>query len=143
MKFSCSIEIDSPRSNVVDVFSNPENLKYIQEGFISKEHISGTAGEDGAKSKMIYEKLELIETIVNNNLPDKFMALYEHKYTTNTMAVQFIALSDNKTQYICDIEYTKFNGLIIKILAKLFPSFFKKQVLKWMYLMKDYAENKN
>lgn len=140
MKFSCSIEIDSPRTTVAEIFSNPEHLKYFQEGFKSKEHISGIVGEAGATSKMIYDKLELIETILYNNLPDKFKALYEHKYTTNTMEVQFIALNENKTRYICDVEYTEFNGFIIKVLAKLYPGFFKKQILKWMYLMKAYIE---
>jgi len=143
MKFSCSIEIDRPRKTVVEVFSNPENLKYIQEGFISKELLSGTAGTKGAKSKMLYEKLELIETILYNDLPEKFMAVYEHKYTTNTMVVQFIEINTNKASYTCDIEYTKLNGFLIKIMAKLFPNFFKKQVLKWMYLMKEYCENKD
>jgi len=140
MKFSCSVSINQHIDKVVDIFSNPDNLKYFQEGFISKENLSGVSGEKGATSKMTYEKLELIETIIKNNLPDEFMALYEHKHMTNTMKVNFIQLTPNKTQYNSEIEYTKFNGLLIKIIAKLFPGMFKKQVLKWMHLFKAYAE---
>ncbi len=143
MKFNCSVDINQHTDKVVDIFSNPKHLKYIQEGFISKELISGIAGEKGAKSKMTYEKLELIETVITNNLPEEFYALYEHKHMTNTMKVSFIVLNDSKTRYNSEIHYTKFNGVFIKVITKLFPKMFKKQVLKWMNLFKNYAENYN
>jgi uncharacterized membrane protein len=140
MKFKCTIDINKPVEKVVDIFLNPDSLQYTQDGFKSKELISGSLGKEGSKSKLIYEKLELIETILKNDLPDEFLGLYEHKHTTNTMKVWFEALSENSTRYHSEIEYTKFNGVIINILVKLFPSMFKKQVLKWMVKFKDYAE---
>ena len=143
MKFTCSIDIESPKHKVAEIFANPDNLKHVQEGFKSKTLISGNEGEVGAVSKMVYEKLELIETIIKNDLPDAFLALYEHKYTVNTMKVQFEALNELRTRYTSEIHYTKFNGLMIKIMAKLFPGFFKKQVLKWMQLFKVYVESKH
>ena len=142
MKFTCSVEIDSPKHTVAQMFADPNNLQYVQEGFKSKTLISGKEGEKGAVSKMIYEKLELIKTIIKNALPDEFLALYEHKYTVNTMKVQFVSLNEHKTRYTSEIHYTKFNGLMIKLMAKLFPGFFKKQVLKWMQLFKVYVESK-
>jgi len=140
MKFNCTVTINQHIDKVVDIFSNPANLQYFQEGFKSKEHLSGIPGEKGATAKMTYEKLELIETIIQNNLPEEFMAVYEHKHMTNTMKVNFVQLEPNKTQYNSEIEYTEFNGILIKIIAKLFPGMFKKQVLKWMNLFKSYAE---
>jgi len=100
MKFTCSIDIHANIDKVIEVFLNPDNLKHFQDGFVAKELISGTPGEKGAKSKMVYKKLELIETIITNNLPDEFFALYEHKHMTNTMKVSFIYLADNKTRYL-------------------------------------------
>ena len=141
MKFSCTIDIDAPIDHVVSVFKNPDNLKHFQDGFISKELLSGTEGEKGAVSKMTYEKLELQETILISNLPEEFLALYEHKHMTNTMSVSFVELSDSKTRYSSEIEYTKFNGLFIKVIAKLFPGMFKKQVYKWMEQFKSYTES--
>nr|WP_321234308.1 SRPBCC family protein [uncultured Psychroserpens sp.] len=141
MRFSCDIKINAPLNHVVDVFKNPDNLKHYQDGFISKELISGEEGNVGAVSKMVYKKLELKETIITNNLPHEFNALYEHKHMTNTMKVMFKALSENETQYVSEIEYTKFNGLFIKLIAKLFPSMFKKQVYKWMTQFKIYTES--
>jgi uncharacterized membrane protein len=141
MKFTCTIDINCDRKKVAEIFSNPDNLKHFQEGFKSFEYLEGIPGQKGATKRLVYEKLELIETILVNNLPDEFMALYEHKHMTNTMRVEFIDLGDHKTRYNSEIHYTKFNGVFIKIIAKLFPGMFKKQVLKWMHLFKDYVEN--
>lgn len=141
MKFSCEIIVDAPVNHVVKVFENPDNLKHFQDGFVSIELISGQEGSVGAISNMVYEKLELKETILINNLPEEFKALYEHKHMTNTMKVVFKPLSKNQTQYISEIEYTKFNGILIKLMATLFPGMFKKQVYKWMKQFKVYTES--
>ena len=141
MKFTCSVNINMPKVHVAEIFSNSNLLKHFQDGFKTKEHLSGVPSEKGAKSRMIYEKMELIETILYNNLPDEFMALYEHKHMTNTMKVNFESLNKNETRYTSEIEYTKFNGFMIKLMAKLFPGLFKKQVLKWMNQFKTYVEN--
>ncbi|WP_460218743.1 SRPBCC family protein [Psychroserpens sp. MEBiC05023] len=140
MKFSCEININAPLQKVVDIYKNPNNLKHFQDGFISKEVISGQEGTKGAISKIIYEKLELKETILVSNLPEEFKGLYEHKHMINTMKVTFKALSEHQTLYISEIEYTKFNGLFIKLIALLFPSMFKKQVYKWMQQFKAFTE---
>ena len=141
MKFACTIDIDAPMNYVAEIFENPDHLKYFQDGFISKEPISGTPGEKDATSRMTYKKLELIETIISNSLPSEFEALYEHKHMTNTMKVNFEALETNKTRYTSEIEYTKFNGVFIKLIATLFPRMFKKQVQKWLVNFKNYVES--
>lgn len=141
MKFSCEITIDAPLHQVVDVFIEPDNLKHYQDGFISKKLISGNEGAVGEISKLVYKKLELKETILINNLPEEFKGLYEHKHMTNTMHVKFKSLSENKTHYSSEIEYTKFNGFFIKTIATLFPGLFKKQVYKWMMQFKIYTES--
>ena len=57
--------------------------------------------------------------------------------------MKFVAINENKTRYTSEIHYTEFNGFIVKVMAKLFPGMFKKQVLKWMQLFKVYVESKN
>ncbi|WP_353778699.1 SRPBCC family protein [Winogradskyella sp. 3972H.M.0a.05] len=140
MKFSCHVDINAPVDKVVDIFMDPDNLEHVQEGFRSKELISGEAGKEGAVSNMVYEKFDLKETILKSNLPEEFLGLYEHKHMTNTMKVSFEALDDSTTRYHSEIDYTIMKGFILKLLAKLFPGMFKKQVLKWMNLFKDFAE---
>ena len=53
--FTCSVEIALPVEKVIELFKNTENLKEWQDGFISFEHISGTPGEPGAKSRTQYK----------------------------------------------------------------------------------------
>ena len=142
MKFSCSIIINQPIDKVVDLFLDPSNLKEYQEGFDRKELISGEGGKAGAVSKMYYTNNvgELTETIIANNLPDEFMASYHHKHMDNTMKSSFIVLGDKQTKYETEIEYLAFRGLMIKIMAFLFPSLFKKQVDAWLNNFKEFAE---
>ena len=60
---------------------------------------------------------------------------------SNTQGSRFKALNDTTTLYISEVEYIKFNGLMIKLIAKLFPGKFKQQSQKWMNQFKAFAEN--
>ena len=142
MKFTCSIDINADLNTIQAAFFNTEDMKHYQDGFQSKTLISGTDGEKGAKSKLVFNKLELIETIMANNLPEEFLALYEHKHTTNTMKASFTTLADNKIRYTAIVEYTKLNGFIINLIAKVYPSMFKKQIDNWLKQFKIHVENK-
>jgi hypothetical protein len=85
-------------------------------------------------------RIELIETIISMNLPKEKIALYEHIHMTNTQISRFETIKDNKTLYTSEVEYIKFNGLMIKLMAKLFPSKFKGQSQKWINQFKEFAE---
>ncbi|MFD0962473.1 hypothetical protein [Pseudofulvibacter geojedonensis] len=140
MKFTCSVCINKPVNTVIEEFLNPESLKRSMKGFIKKELISGELHATGAKSKLYYDKFEMEETILENNLPMFFYAQYDHTHMSNTMKTTFKPLSDNETQIITEIHYTIFKGFVIKIISKLFPNFFKKQTQKWLNEFKKYTE---
>ncbi|GAA4882001.1 hypothetical protein GCM10023311_00080 [Flaviramulus aquimarinus] len=141
MQFTCAIYINKPINEVVTSFEDPGALKQTQKGFISLKHLSGNKGEAGAKSKLVYKKFDLIETIIHNKLPNEFYAKYEHKSMTNTMLCKFKATNDNETKLTAYIEYTEFKGFIINLIVKFFPGMFKKQVDKWLVNFKKYCEN--
>lgn len=143
MKFTCHTYIKAPLHKVIELFENPDNLKEWQDGFISIEPVSGVPGEVGSKSKLTYEKLELIETILHNELPEEFKASYDHKHMVNTMSCMFKKVDFNTTKFEQEIQYTKFNGLLPKLMAKLFPGMFKKQVQKWLDQFKVFVEKQN
>lgn len=143
MKYACTVEINAPLEKVVKLWSDEDNFKEWQDGFESIELLEGSADTKGAKSKIILggkNRIELIETILVSNLPNKKTALYEHIHMTNTQTSHFEALENNKTRYTSEVEYTQFNGLMIKLMAKLFPSKFKAQSQKWMEQFKDFVE---
>lgn len=145
MKFTSVVDIEQPIDKVAAFFADPQNLKYYQEGFQSKELISGIPGEEGAVSKMYYEwgkrKLELEETVISNQLPHEFFAKYHHEHMDNTMKSCFVKLSDASTRYQAEIEYTAFRGFMPKVIAKLFPGVYKRQVQKWLNNFKEYVES--
>jgi len=144
MKFTCTIEIDRPIEEVVTLWKDESNYEHWQEGFQSKELLSGEKGQVGAKSKILLssknQKMELIETIEINNLPEEHKVYVEHIHMCNYMTTKFISLSEKQTMYSTTVEYTQFNGFMPKLMAKLFPSMFRKQVQKWLDQFKGFAE---
>ena len=140
MKFYCSIKINKAIHKVSDAFIDPNSLNECHDGFIKKELISGILNTAGATSKLYYKKFELQETILENNLPFEFLALYEHKHMVNTMKVMLEAIDEHSTLFTTELEYTKIIGILPKILATLFPGMFKKQVYKWLEKFKTYTE---
>ena len=144
MKFTCTVIINHPKEKVAAFFANPTYLKEYQEGFLRKELISGEQGQVNTISKMYYKQgkgeMELTETIEVNNLPDEFMAQYHHKFTDNTMKSTFTSLNDTETRYDAEINYTAFRGFMVKIMVFIAPSFFKKQVQKWLVNFKAFIE---
>ncbi len=144
MKFTCSVVIDLPIEKVIKLFDDPDNLIEWQDGFVAIEPISGTPGEPGAKSKLVYmirdQEMEIIETLQVNNLPEEKAGLYEHKHMVNTMTTRFRSLGSNKTKYEAEVEYTKFIGFVPKLMAFLMPGVFKKQVQKWLDQFKSFVE---
>lgn len=144
MKFTCTVHIKKPQQDVADFFANVDYLGEYQEGFQKKELISGEPWQDGAVSQLYYQngkrKMELTETVLKNDLPNEFLAEYFHTHTENTMKSTFTVVSPNETRYDAEIHYTKFKGIVVKIMAFLFPSFFKKQVQKWLNNFKTFVE---
>lgn len=57
------------------------------------------------------------------------------------MYVTFTSINAETTRYASEIDYIKLNGFIIKMMMKLFPGMFRKQVDKWMRQFKIYIEN--
>ncbi|SRR5258706_14210976 len=145
MKFTCTTEIDLPLQKTVSIFNNRANLGKWQQGLVLDEPISGTPGEAGSKSKLVFNTgkhvIELTETILVNNLPAEKTGLYEHIHMVNTMSNRFTPSGENKTKYDAEIEYTKFIGFIPKMMALLMPGIFKKQVQKTLDRFKVFAEN--
>jgi len=144
MKYTCSVEINAPIEKVVALWDDESNFKEWQDGFQSIEHLGNTAHVKGAKAKIIIDgsqRIELLETIISNNLPEEKKALYEHIHMTNTQTSRFKAIDENRTLYISEVEYTKFNGFMIKLMAKLFPGKFKQQSQKWMNQFKTFVES--
>ncbi len=144
MRYITEVELDIPRSRVVELFNNPDNMPKWQPGLVSFEHLSGEPGEAGAKSKLLYKmgkrEVEMIETITKNALPDEFDGTYEAKGVYNVITNKFID-HGNRTQWISENEF-QFSGFM-KFMSLFMKGAFPKQTLKTMNNFKEFAEAEN
>lgn len=144
MNYQKEIIIHLPVQRVVELFDDPKNLYEWMEGLTSFEHLEGTIGEPGAKSKLVFQmgkrRVEMIETITVRDLPKEFSGIYEAKGVYNVVKNHFVAVDERHTKYITDQEF-RFSGFM-KIIALLFSGAFKKQTLKHMEAFKRFAESK-
>ncbi|MAP79628.1 MAG: hypothetical protein CL526_00940 [Aequorivita sp.] len=143
MKYSLSIVIDKPVDEVVKLFDSVENMKKWMKGLESFEPISGTPGEEGAKSRLKFKmgkrEIEMIETITVKNLPKEFSGTYDAKGVHNIVKNYFEPLPNSKTKYSTDQEF-QFKGFM-KIMGFLMPGAFKKQSMQYLQDFKTFAES--
>ncbi len=144
MNIKGSIIINRPREIVTKLFIDPNFIQEYQDGFVKKEPIKGKIGETGSISKLYYKygkkDMVLTETVISNNLPGYFVAHYHHKHMDNSMKCTFTEIDDTKTKYEYAYDYTRMS-FIPKVMAKLFPSMYKKPAEKWLNQFKNFVEN--
>lgn len=87
--------------------------------------------------------MELKETILENNLPDSFKALYQHKNMDNTMKSKFTSTEHNKTKYEAEVEYTRIDWFLPRIMFMLFKKAHCKHLDQWANDFKEYVETIN
>ncbi len=146
MKYICTLDIECRIEKVVAVWDDEQYFSHWQDGFQSIELLAGKKGQPGARSRILFRQgggtMELIETILINRLPEEKTGLYEHIHMTNTQTTRFVKLGEARTRYISEVEYTKFRGLIPKLMATFLPGKFKKQSMKWMKQFKTFVERR-
>lgn len=142
MQYELEISLNLPRSRVIELFDSTENLKHWQQGLVSFEPLSGTPGQEGAKSKLRYQmgkkEIEMVETITQRNLPDEFSGTYEAKGVWNEVRNFFHEDGPNKTRWVTHHDF-RMSGFM-KVFAFLMPGAFKKQSFKYMEDFKAFAE---
>jgi uncharacterized protein YndB with AHSA1/START domain len=142
MKYSIEMLIDLPRTRVIELFDNPENLPKWQTGLKSFDLIHAEAGQPGAKSRLIYDmgnrQVEMIETIEKRSLPDEFSGIYEARGVWNHISNRFSEEGAEKTRWVVETEF-KFQGLM-KLMAIFMRGSFPKQTRQSMQDFKVFAE---
>lgn len=142
--YTVTVEIAVPRQRVVELFDDPDNLFHWQDGFQSFEHLSGTPGQPGARSKLVYKAgrhvIELYETVVQRNLPDEFNGFYEWSGGRNSLDNRFIELGSQRTRWESTCSY-EFSSWFMKLMGLLRPGMFRKQNLQFMENFKAFCEH--
>lgn len=144
MRYVEQTTINRSRDRVIAKFDNADNLSKWQEGLVSMTHLSGTPGQAGAKSRLIYQMgsrtIEMIETIEENALPDRFIAIYEADGMWNRNENHFEETDEGNTEWsmLCEFRPT---SLMLKVMATILPGMFKKQTRQNMGAFRDFVEN--
>jgi hypothetical protein len=145
MRYQVEITINLPRSRVVQLMDNAENNLKWQDNLISFDHLSGTPGQEGARTNFVYMmpagRQDMLETIVTSNFPEEFTATYESRGVWNLNKNFFEEIGPSKTRWIMDAEF-KFYGFM-NIFLLFGKKGFPKETLKQMNRFKKFAESVN
>ncbi len=142
LKYTTEVTINLPRTRVIELFDSINNLNKWQEGLISIEPISGEPGQEGTRSKMVYEgrkgKLEMTEIITKRNLPEEFHGIYEARGVYNEVYNYFTEPEENRTLWRMENIF-KFRGLMF-LMAPFMKTAFTNNTLLNMERFKTFAE---
>ena len=142
MQYITEIEIALPREQVIELFDDVDNLYKWQRGLKSFKHLSGEAGQPGAKSELVFQMgkrtVEMIETIIVRDLPDTFSATFDAKGVHNVVENSFEDVDGERTRWVSRNEF-QFKGFM-KVIGFLMKGAFPKESLKHMQNFKAFAE---
>jgi hypothetical protein len=123
MKYKLDLIINKPRSQVWQVFNDPEKIKRWQPSLVEVRLLSGTQGQPGAESRLTFTEKErefsLVETITQRQEPECLEQRYENQFAINTVRHQFAARGPEETLWIAETEYC-FKTLLMKIMGPLY-----------------------
>ncbi|SDS68362.1 SRPBCC family protein [Gramella sp. MAR_2010_147] len=143
MKYQLEIVIEKPKNEVIEKFSNPDNMEHWQRGFIFMKPINGKLGAEGSQNLLKYKmgkrEIEMTETILKNNLPHEFSATYNAKGVYNHQVNKFTETPEKHTIWAAYNEF-KLSGFM-KVFGWFMPGAFKKQSLKYMEDFKAFVED--
>ena len=144
MKYTCNIEVKRSKEDCVKLWLDESYYARWQDGFQYKEWKYGRPNATGSISNILFaqgkRKIELEETILENNLPDFILGEYVHVHMINSQKISFQSISETTTLITSEVDYKAFYSFLPKMMAKLFPGMFKKQSQKWLDQFKRMAE---
>lgn len=143
MKYTESVTIDLPRSRVVELFDDPENLPRWQPELIELEPIEGIPGQEGSKLRLVSRQgrreIEMIQTVRRRNLPQEFSEVFETANVWNQVDSRFIELGDRQTRWELDSQF-RCQGLL-RLMTWVAPGVFRRQTRKTLQQFKRFAES--
>ena len=144
MKFTLELPINKPRAEVWKAFDNPQNMSKWQRSLISFETTSGTQGQPGAVSKLMFEEqgrqFELMERVTHREEPNRLEGVYENNFADNTVRNTFIEKGKDQTLWVVETEY-KFKTLLMRILGPIMKKNFVARTRKDMERFKEMVES--
>lgn len=142
MKYSIEITLNRSLKEVWAAFDNIDNMKKWQPSLVSFEPVSGTPGQPGAVSKLVYvedgRRIEMIETITHRAEPNEFDGTYDAAGVHNINKNRFYEAGPNQTRWVQETEF-QFKGLMA-IMSLFMGGSFRKTTRGYMENFKAMLE---
>ena len=126
MKAKFEVIVDADRNAVWDAFDNPGNIPKWQPTLKSFTHKSGTPGEVGSITELVYDEngreLVMSETITERRQPDFMAGIYATKGSKSLIVNYFETVEGNKTRWVSHANHS-FSGFM-----KLVSPFIRKTI---------------
>ncbi|WP_025725395.1 hypothetical protein [Acholeplasma granularum] len=108
MKYIVEVEINDILLNVCSLYLDYDQFSNWQEAYLGMETIFGIPGQTGYKGKLFFQgnnqKMEMMETVELNRMPDLIIQIYEVNNVWNRCINHFKTLND-KTIWQMDVEF--------------------------------------
>ena len=144
MKVTNEVTIDADRKTVWRVFDNPDNLSKWQPTLRSFTHRSGTPGQPGAVSEVVYDEngrdVVMTETMTERREPDFMAGSYDSSWSKAIIVNHFETIGDNQTRWAIYANH-QFKG-IFKVLGLFFRKSIVGRTEEWMQRFKLLVESK-
>lgn len=142
MKIVCEVDIALPRERVIALFDDPANMKKWQPDLLRFEPVSGTPGQPGAVSRLVYKagkgEFDMLETITTRNLPDEFSGTYDNKMGRTAIRNLFTDRGAS-TRWVAEAEFAP-KGFM-KVLSPFVGAMMRKQTQAMLERFKAFAES--
>ena len=129
---------------MIELFDNSDNMSKWQPNLLSFEHVSGQPGQVGAvshlKYKMGWREFDMVETITDRNVPDRFAGTYRTNGMVSDVDNRFEELGPNRTNWTVHYDHQS-SGFMMKLMSWLMPNLCKNESQKFMNRFKEFAEN--
>jgi hypothetical protein len=143
MKYTTEIRINLPRNRVIEYFCNAAYQQRWQPGLLSITLLEGEAGEEGARSELVYEgrkgNLLVTETISLKRLPEKYHVQNRSRGVYNEIENRFLEEEPGITLWQSKNTFS-FRGMMMLMAPFMKQAFIQNTMLN-MDRFKLFAEN--
>jgi carbon monoxide dehydrogenase subunit G len=154
MRYTVSTEIAVPRERVVQLIADPANFPRWLRGLEVHEPISGTTGEVGTRSRVVFgsgrRRMEGIETVTRrepanlDDIPEGVVVHFERELVADGMRSvvrdRFTEAGPGRTLWESENEY-RFSGVLMRVVGLVAPAAFRRQSRLHMEDFTAFAEH--
>jgi uncharacterized membrane protein len=130
VRMTVETELDRTIDVVWRAYQNPENLQRWMPTLTSFQPVSGTPGQPGAVSRLVFvengRSIVMDETVVARQEPYQFSARFDTEHGSNIITSSFESLAGGRTKWNLDADF-QFKGFL-RLISFLFKGMIRKRL---------------